>query len=766
VVLLLFTEVTERTILSAAERAEGSVGVELIKPDEVRFPELEQRSEVFDRDGQSLAVLDREVNRQVIPLDRIPEHARQAVIAAEDRRFYEHHGYDPEGIARALRTNVQNGGVSGALSGQGGSTLTQQLAKSLVGTEDSVERKVTELTYAMRLEEEYTKDELLEQYLNQVYFGANAYGVAAAAEEYFRTPSEALTVPQAALIAGLISVPNNANPRTEPEKAKVQRDTTLDAMAEEGYITVAEAEQFRAQPLGVAEPLLRTVELPFVVQAVQNEFLTSPRFAEFGETFAERQEALDFGGLKITATIDPRLQDIASAVLMDNFGTDPSRVTGAIATVEPVSGKILAAQGAIGFDDDRYDLATQGRRQPGSTFKPFIYATALQQGLPVGIQLEGTSPSFYEDVPGWTEEDEGIENYGDRSYPKLDMRAALRSSVNTAAAQLIQIVGAQSVWDTADAMGIDMLAATRGADGEPIVVPAIGLGGLEHGVSPLEMATGYATFANDGIAVEPTIIERITDQEGDVLYNGEPLAARILDSRVNATMVSMMTGVVTGGTGTAARISGWQVAGKTGTTTRSTDAWFVGYTPTLSTAMWMGYKDDNRRSTGQTGGGKPAGVWRQYMVQALAGTTPVGFPEVAGSDSGSGRLVAGEPVTVPDIRRLTATEAYRTLLDLKLIGQRVDVGSEAPAGTVLWQSPRAGTAAETGDEVRFGVSTGQPAAPEPEEGSSSDSSDSSSSDSSSSDSSDAGSSDSSSESGDATGSASDSIELPAEDTGD
>ncbi len=699
IVAVVLTALLAQTVVpTAAEQTTSAVDAELVLPDDVALDELAEPSTIYAGDGTPLATLDQEIDRNVVPIEAIPPFVQQAVISAEDRKFYEHDGYDAEGIGRALLANVEAGELT-----QGGSTITQQLAKSIVGAERSLERKVEELVYAVALEERFEKDELLEQYLNQVFFGRNAYGVDAAAQKYFNVPQDQLRLEQAALLAAMIRSPNTANPDERPELAQRRRDAVLQAMVDEGYVGQAEADAAKAAPLGVAPVARDAVQLPFIVDAVREEFLTSPEFAAFGATRQEREEALFFGGLEIHSSLDRRLQDVATQVLQRSFTGDPAEVTGALATVEPATGRILAASGALRYEDENFNLATQGRRQAGSTFKPFVYAAALEAGLPESTPLTGRSPGYFEDTPGWRRSDGGVTNYGGRSYGTLNMRSALTNSVNTATVQLAKTIGITRVTDLVARMGVDVQAAT---DGE--IVDAIALGGLNIGVTPLEMASAYSVFANNGIHVRPHLIDRI-ERQGTEVYRGQPPGIQVLESQVNATMVSMMQDVVNQGTGTRARIRGWEVAGKTGTTNNNRDAWFVGYTPTLATAMWYGF-ESGQQSTGQTGGGRPAQIWNEYMVQALEGVEPVPFPEV---EQGSGRPEPGIPTTVPDLRRLPSSDALRLLIDAQLIADIRNVSSEARAGTVVSQRPEPGTPLLSGETVRVNVSSGQAPAPSP-----------------------------------------------------
>jgi penicillin-binding protein 1A len=687
-------------IPAAIDNAVAAVDVELQLPEQVGLPELDQRSVIYAGDGSLLAVLDREVSRSVVSLDRVPPHVQHAVITAEDRKFFEHEGYDVEGIGRALVANAKARGIA-----QGGSTITQQLAKTAVGNQRTFDRKVAELAYAVALENRFPKEVLLERYLNLVYFGSRAYGIAAAAEEFFAVSTEQLTVEQAALLAGLIRSPNTVDPRTKPDLALARRNQILAAMAAEGYISPADVPALQATPLGVVPPSDYQPTQPHVVDSVEREFLAN---AAFGATPEERLDLLYSGGLEIHTTLDPRLQAAAHEVIATHFPTQEGP-TAAIAAVEPVSGRILAVQGGLDYAQEQYDLATQGRRQPGSAFKPFVYAEALRQGFPISMRLNGNDKACYDTIPGWNcdprdPKADGVRNYGFASYGTVDMRTGLTKSINTATAQLMVTIGADDVTALIGQMGVDMLGANPNPE-QPSEVfrnEGIALGGLTNGVTTLEMASAYSTFANNGVHVRPYLIERVTDRVGNTVYTAQLVAGQVLEASVNAAMVSVMQDVVRRGTGTRARLPAWEVAGKTGTTTDNADAWFVGYTPVMSTAVWMGHPDEQVSMRGVTGGSLPATMWREFMTLALEGRDPVPFPDV---DFSRKRLATGERVEVPDVRDLQAGEALRLLGDRKLVGEVRLVASRQPDGTVVWQSPRAERTARAGDTVYIGVSS-------------------------------------------------------------
>ena len=686
-----------------ARSTSNSVAVGVQLPEEVSLAALDQRSIVYAGDGSVLGVLHDDIDRQLVPLSQIPQHVRDAVITAEDRKFWEHEGYDVEGIGRALVANARAGVVT-----QGGSTITQQLAKSEVGDETSLERKLIELTYAVALEREFTKEQLLERYLNQVYFGNGAYGIAAAAEEYFGHDQPGkLLYEEAALLAGIIRSPGSLDPRRSPDAAVARRDRVIRDMGVEGYFTPEQVTHLVTAPLGITPPRAQERPDPFLLEAVKQEFYDSPMLTDFGEDRLARNERLLTGGLRVYTSVEPLMQVLAREVVTSYLPDDPTQPTASIAAVDPRDGSILAIYGGADFAAEQYNIATQGRRQPGSSFKPFVMATALMEGFPLDMELEGTSPAKFPGSgdPKW--EEEGVQNYGGASYGRVDMRQALIRSVNTAFAQLGLIIGIENAVETARQMGINTDAATAG-----IVNPAISLGGIERGVTPLEMASAYGTFANGGAHVPASMIDRIESSDGEVLYQRTPAPQQVLDPRVNGAMVDVMQSVVSGGTATRASLANWRAAGKTGTTQNNADAWFVGYTPVMSAAVWMGHAEGQISMPGRTGGSIPATIWHDFMVRALDGVEPVGFPEV---EIGERALVDGGEVSVPDVRGLDETQALRALAEAKLIGQTRIVDSLTAEGTVLWQNPRPGETAQAGDSISIGVSSGKaPPPPEPE----------------------------------------------------
>ena len=660
-------------------------------PDEVELGSLEERSIVYARDGSILAVLHDEHHRRQVTLDEVPDHAVHAVLAAEDRRFYDHEGYDPAAIGRALIANLQARGVE-----QGGSTITQQLAKqNFVGADRTMQRKVDELAHAIALEREFDKDALIERYLNQVYFGNGAYGIATAAWEYFRAGPGELEPAEAALLAAVIRSPSALDPRRNEERVRDRRDWVLAGMVEEGWLDADEAAAAQETDIDLAPPLQPEVREPYVVEAVKRAFLDDPTF---GETRQERIDRLFSGGVRIHTTLDPELQALASNVV-EAHAAELDGPTAALAAVHPSSGEVLALYGGADFAEEQFDLATQGRRQPGSAFKPFVLAAALEDGVPLRQRLEGDSGATF-DVPGWTEADDGVRNFGGSNHGRIDLREALVRSVNTAFADLIMDVGVERVMQFTERLGVDADRAFGEHDG-----PAIALGGVGSGATPLEMAAAYGTFANAGQRVDPHLIERVSDRAGNDVYTRQAEPEQVVDPQVNAALVDIMRDVVSRGTGTAAQLpGGWDVAGKTGTSQNFYDAWFAGITPPLAAAVWVGHAEGQVAMPNMTGGSVPTQIWRAFMAAALDGREPRPFPD---ADVDFSDLAEGEQTDLSDVRGLQQDEAEELLSDEGFVAVVRAVASEAPEGQVVWQDPGPGSAA-AGSDVVIGVSTGVP----------------------------------------------------------
>ena len=664
-------------------------------PDDVALGALGQRSRVVDASGRLIAVLHDEIDRRVIPLEDVPEHVRRAVLAAEDRRFHEHDGYDVMGIARAAIANFRAQEVE-----QGGSTITQQLAKiNFTGGEETLRRKIDELLYAVRLEERFSKDELLERYLNQVYFGAGAYGIRAAAEEFFDRHPRDLTVGQAALLAGLIRAPGTLDPRRAPEAADARRDAIVATMREEGWIGEQAARAAMAEPPAIAPPKQRTINEPHVVEAIKQEFFANPAF---GETRDDRIQLLFSGGLEIRSTLDLGMQRLAEQVVAEHL-PDGDGPTAAIAAVEPGTGRVFALHSGADFGQEQFNFATQGRRQPGSAFKPFVLAAALEQGFPPRLELVGDGPLVL-GYPGAPKPWE-VDNYGGGDYGTVNFHEATVKSVNTAYAQLVLAVGPEHAVNVAERLGIHMGRATGGK-----IVPALTLGGFEHGVTPLEMAGAYSAFAAQGRWARPYLIQQVTGPGGDVRFQAEPQATQGLPPDVASAMLPILRDVVARGTGRAAAVPGWPVLGKTGTTQNSADAWFAGSTPVMAAAVWVGHPSAQIPMPGVTGGSTPARIWGDFMGRVLGPLEPVPFPD--GAHSLAARW-AQHRAAVPDVVGMSQADARMTLLGRRLGAGVIRVASEAREGVVVRQSPRPGAQLSPGQAALLFVSTGRPPAPPP-----------------------------------------------------
>jgi penicillin-binding protein 1A len=507
----------------------------------------------------------------------------------------------------------------------------------------------------------------------------------AASEEFFDTNVRDITPDQAALLAGLISSPSSYNPREHPERAKQQRDLVLSAMARAGYLSEAEAAEYAAKPLDIAEPQGGTNKQPSIIEAVISEFTSNPLF---GATEAERQDALFNGGLRITTTINPKMQKLAEEIVGERFTKDGP--TAAIASVNPRNGRILAASSSKRNNRDNFSLALQGRRQPGSAFKPFVMAEALRQGFSPDTTLPGRSPLLIPQ-PG---EDWTVQNYGGASYGPMNMHTATAKSVNTYYAQLIGLVGVEDTVELVEDMGV-----SPAAFGDKGAFPAMVLGGIGNGTTPLEMASAYGTFAYNGVHVKPHLLREVKRGK-EILLDDEPQKTQVLEPGVNAVALDIMRGPVSPGGTASVSLPNFPIIGKTGTTQLNTDAWFVGSTPVLSTAVWVGHPEGQIRMYGATGGARAAPIWQEYMSEALSGRDPKDFPKADDAD------FVGETIDVPKVTGKSEQEAMNRLAKVKLIGQvQRQPHATVPAGVVIWASPS--DEAPKGTTVYLGVSTGE-----------------------------------------------------------
>lgn len=577
----------------------------------------------------------------------IPQVVKDAVVAIEDRRYWEHQGVDPEGLVRAAVANFEQGEVV-----QGGSTITQQYVKNTYTTgERDVARKLREALIATRLERELTKDEILFRYLDTVYFGDGAYGIGAAAESYFGKPVSQLTLSEAALLAGTIASPGRYGPRVNAETANDRRLLVLRTMRQQDLISRRQFVQARRQDLWYA-PFGPPPGPATVIQAPPRNGATAyPYFVDYvrrvmEERYGHRQ--LYRGGLRIETTLDPALQAQAEASVAETLDGTSAPLEMSLVSVEPSTGHVRAFVGGRDWEASQVNLALGGSAgmQPGSSFKTFVLAAALEAGIdpettfdaPASMEFPGCDPTCT------------VNNYDFADHGSMTLRSATHNSINTVYAQLIDQLGPQTVAEMAQRLGVSAIDPTQ-----PYGI-SLALGAYE--VSPLDMAAGYATLANRGVRQQVTPILRVLDRQGNVLEDHTaPEGEQVIDPAVADTVSDVLQGVITEGTGEAADI-GRPAAGKTGTTQEYRAAWFAGYTPQLSTAVWMGYSDVPRPLVGikgvgsVSGGSFPAETWGRFMEAAMAPLPVVDFvepgplPDIA-PDSAGPVPVVEEPLAPP-----------------------------------------------------------------------------------------------------------------------
>ena len=550
-------------------------------------------SQFFDAKGNLITTVDSEEDRIPVTIDKVPKNLQNAFLAAEDIRFYEHGGIDFRGIGRAIYTYIRWGEV------QGGSTITQQLAKNYFLTqEQTLSRKLHEAFIALQIEQKYTKKEILEMYMNQIYFGQGAYGVETAANTYFGKHVEDLDLAQSAMIAGIPKSPNYYSPLSNPKAAKARQKTVLEQMTKYGFITKEQADKAYAEPLTYKSlnesPGSKKYFIDYCIQLLVDKF---------GPDAVYKQ------GLKVYTTLDPDMQKAAekAAALTPTYYTDSSKLKqpqSAIVAVDPKTGYIKAMIGGRGTD--QFNRAVMAERQPGSSMKPFVYLNALEQGATPGDTVQD-SP-----IPGeWNPQ-----NYDRSFHGTVSYRTALTYSYNVPAIKVAMKYGTEKTLKLAKRLGITTLV-------EDDDNAAMAVGGLTHGVTPLEMAGAYAGIANMGKFNKTTPIIKILDRNGKVLYEHKTNPTQAVKPESAYMMISMMEDVMTRGTGRGAAINR-PCAGKSGTTDNYHDAWFVGFTPNLACAVWIG--DDNNESLGgMTGGGEPATLWRTFMSNALDGVPSEDF---------------------------------------------------------------------------------------------------------------------------------------------
>lgn len=723
-------------------------------PEDLEFVTLQEKSTIHAADGTLLATF-YEQNRIVVPLDEISEPMQQAVIAVEDRRFYDHGAIDLVGMARALVRNQTTD------SQQGGSTLTQQYVKNALiqaallnddaaerqllieraRESDGIEgyaRKLQEAKYAITVEQRMSKDEILGAYLNISQFGASVYGVEAAAQYYFSVPASQLNYLQAATIAGITRAPSEYDPTRNPERAEERRNVVLGLMLREEYITQAQHDR------GVATPIADTLNIgePSLTCAAANAHAYAGYFCDyvtkiiatdpaFGATTAERRQLLYRGGLTITTTLDLRLQELADTAVKEAIPVDDvSGVAHAISVIEPGTGKVLAMaqnriynssesagerETAVNYNTDAIYGSSTGFA-PGSTFKPFTLVQWLKEGHALEEVIDARLRPY--EMREFNAPCTGLGNdtwkFGNAegSGGIMSVLEGTQRSVNSAYVAMAAQLDLCGIMETAKDLGIHQAS---GADFN--IVPGNVLG--SDSVAPLTMAAAFAAFAADGMFCEPIAITSVTDPQGHQLPVPEANCRQAISPEIAATINYALARVWQGTASSVGGLPDRVSAGKTGTTSANEETWFVGYTPQLSAAVWTGYAEgvipvQHMEINGQWhryvyGGTISAPTWKRFMVPAHEGLEPLPFAQPPST------LVQGVKVSVPNVSGLSVDDARR---ELRAVGFHVDVAentpwSGVPAGNVAWTDPAAGTQLVKGSLVRLVISAGPEPTPEP-----------------------------------------------------
>ncbi len=553
-----------------------------LRPSETTF--------IYSSDNKILGKLYTE-NRIIVPLHKISAYLQKAVIVSEDEGFYTHSGISLRRIIGAIWNDIlaikdPNRNI------QGGSTITQQVARLLfLSLERTIKRKIQEIYIAFKLEKYYTKQEILEMYLNLVYWGNGAYGAEAAAQTYFGKSAKDLSLEESALLAGILPAPEIYNPYRSLERAKLRRDMVLKKLYDKGYINEKEFNKAYNSPIKVIPKKNSSYSAPYFLDYVIKELIE-----RFGKDTVYR------GGLKVYTTIDLNLQKLAEDSLrkiIQKYGKDYNISQVALVSIETSTGYIKAWVGGLDYSKSQFDRVSQAMRQPGSSFKPFVYLTALQRGFKPSDLIEEKEISYKFNNKIWKPK-----NYDEKLHGTVSLEDALKYSYNIATIILLEEIGVGDVIKNAKRMGIE-------SELEPSLALALGT----SVVTPLELTRAYTALANGGFRITPIAILRVEDSKGNILLNNEPQLVPILDKDVVASLVRIMKKVIQEGTGTRANI-GRPCAGKTGTTDDYRDAWFIGFTPELCTGVWVG-NDDYSKTKKVVGGFIPAMIWKEFMSNAL-----------------------------------------------------------------------------------------------------------------------------------------------------
>ena len=705
----------------ALRAAWGEVSEDLPSLDKQEEYRATDNTLIFDSSPQPqlIAVLNTGESRIIIPPEQIPAQMKQALVVIEDDRFYKHTGVDPVGMVRAVISNFSEGELV-----EGGSTITQQYIKNTyVSSETTINRKLTEAIYAYQLEQRWSKDRILSEYLNTIYFGQGAYGLQVAAFTYFNKPASELTLAECALLAALPKSPTYYSPVDHPDNARHRRNVILAKMLKEGLVTQEEHDQAAEAPL------------PENTYHVGPEIQTAPYFIEYvkQQLIARYGTRTTFeGGLRVYTSLDLSKQAAAEAAIGQvlNQPGDPSA---ALVSLEPETGYIRAMVGGRDFSVQKFNVANQGHRQPGSAFKPFVLAAAMSKGISPDTPFISEPKHFSLGSEGaaWD-----VVNFDELYLGRISLEKATVYSDNSVYAELIMKVGADSVADMAHKAGIKTAFSPR---------PAIALGGLDNGVSPLELASAYGTFATGGKRVtgsvdfegdggDPISIIAVNDSQGALLDENKPVSTPVIDPVIAYHVNDVLKQVAMNGNGRWSDL-GRPCAGKSGTTENHVDAWYSGYTPDLVTTVWIGYPEqrismENVRGVRVTGGAWPAQIWRTYMDSALADVEPRNFykppnadlvPETVCTISGqkanlwcpdketrtffpnflpTGNCKVHEPseMIMPDLVKMRFADAWKVLegmgfeVELRFAGD----GSKPP-DEIIDQSPRPGIKIKQGE---------------------------------------------------------------------